>query len=159
MHTSIAYIQIISLVHGRLHEIWSLRVSVELYERVPYIMQMACLSVIPRTSIQRASTCRLIAGLENVCLQAYRVGGSLGRPGSKGGGDAKYALLNCDNHQCILAKTGYDIADAMRPGIMYQCLLTLLSMLHVGSMPHAGSILHVPPNLTPGVHVTCHTST
>ena len=37
MHTSIAYIQIISLVHGRLHEIWGLRVSAELYERAPYI--------------------------------------------------------------------------------------------------------------------------
>ncbi|KAG8996504.1 18S rRNA pseudouridine methyltransferase, partial [Tulasnella sp. 427] len=37
----------------------------------------------------------------------------------------KYALLNCDDHQGILAKTGRDIADA-RPDITHQCLLTLL---------------------------------
>ena len=76
-------------------------------------------AVIPRTSIQRASTRRLIVVLENACLEAYRVGGSSGRPGSKGGGDAKYALLNCDDHQGILAKTGRDIADA-RPDITHQ---------------------------------------
>jgi rRNA small subunit pseudouridine methyltransferase Nep1 len=34
-----------------------------------------------------------------------------GRKGAKrGGGEAKYALLNCDDHQGILAKTGRDIA-------------------------------------------------
>lgn len=41
------------------------------------------------------------------------------------GKEAKYALLNCDDHQGILAKTGRDIADA-RPDITHQCLLTLL---------------------------------
>lgn len=35
------------------------------------------------------------------------------------GKEAKYALLNCDDHQGILAKTGRDIADA-RPDITHQ---------------------------------------
>jgi hypothetical protein len=41
------------------------------------------------------------------------------------GKEAKYALLNCDDHQGILARNGRDIADA-RPDITHQCLLTLL---------------------------------
>lgn len=63
--------------------------------------------------------------LEQACLEAYRV--SSGGRGGKGGkeGEVKYALLNCDDHQGILAKTGRDIADA-RPDITHQCLLTLL---------------------------------
>ncbi|KAF8759755.1 Nep1 protein [Rhizoctonia solani] len=54
------------------------------------------------------------------CLEAYKVSSNSGN-----GRDAKYALLNCDDHQGILAKTGRDIADA-RPDITHQCLLTLL---------------------------------
>jgi len=67
---------------------------------------------------------RLFVILEQACLEAYRVSTG-GR--SKGGreGEVKYALLNCDDHQGILAKTGRDIADA-RPDITHQCLLTLL---------------------------------
>lgn len=58
------------------------------------------------------------------CLEAYRVSaGSGGKNAS--GKEAKYALLNCDDHQGILARTGRDIADA-RPDITHQCLLTLL---------------------------------
>ncbi|KAG9317015.1 Alpha/beta knot methyltransferase [Chiua virens] len=67
---------------------------------------------------------RLFVILEQACLEAYRVtsGGK-----AKGGreGEVKYTLLNCDDHQGILAKTGRDIADA-RPDITHQCLLTLL---------------------------------
>ncbi|TDL15804.1 Nep1-domain-containing protein [Rickenella mellea] len=66
---------------------------------------------------------RLIVVLEQACLEAYRV--SSGKGGKKGEGEAKYALLNCDDHQGILARTGRDIADA-RPDITHQCLLTLL---------------------------------
>jgi len=65
---------------------------------------------------------RLYVILEQACLEAYRVN-SGGR--GKGGQEVKYALLNCDDHQGILAKTGRDIADA-RPDITHQCLLTLL---------------------------------
>jgi hypothetical protein len=43
-----------------------------------------------------------------------------------GGKEAKYALLNCDDHQGILAKTGRDIADA-RPDITHQVSLQVRS--------------------------------
>jgi rRNA small subunit pseudouridine methyltransferase Nep1 len=68
----------------------------------------------PQASSQR----RLFVILEQACLEAYRVGTvSKGRNGREG--EAKYALLNCDDHQGILAKTGRDIADA-RPDITHQ---------------------------------------
>ncbi|KAI0753600.1 Nep1-domain-containing protein [Irpex lacteus] len=67
---------------------------------------------------------RLFVILEQACLEAYRVSTG-GRSKNGREGDVKYALLNCDDHQGILAKTGRDIADA-RPDITHQCLLTLL---------------------------------
>jgi len=67
---------------------------------------------------------KLFVILEQACLEAYRVtSGAKGKGGREG--DVKYTLLNCDDHQGILAKTGRDIADA-RPDITHQCLLTLL---------------------------------
>ncbi|KAG6331814.1 hypothetical protein ID866_7274 [Astraeus odoratus] len=66
---------------------------------------------------------RLYVILEQACLEAYRVTSGKGKSGREG--DVKYTLLNCDDHQGILAKTGRDIADA-RPDITHQCLLTLL---------------------------------
>ena len=65
---------------------------------------------------------RLFVILEQACLEAYKVsggGGSGKGRGGKDGGEAKYTLLNCDDHQGILAKTGRDIADA-RPDITHQ---------------------------------------
>jgi rRNA small subunit pseudouridine methyltransferase Nep1 len=76
---------------------------------------------VPRTPVQRAAARRLIVVLEQACLEAYKVSSgsaSRGGPGREGR-DAKYALLNCDDHQGILAKTGRDIADA-RPDITHQ---------------------------------------
>ncbi|KAF8211732.1 Alpha/beta knot methyltransferase [Mycena galopus ATCC 62051] len=69
---------------------------------------------------------RLYVILEQACLEAYRISGgpSKGKRG-QAEGDVKYTLLNCDDHQGILAKTGRDIAEA-RPDITHQCLLTLL---------------------------------
>ena len=72
--------------------------------------------------VARSSTAnsqrRLFVILERACLEAYRI--TLGKRGGKNGeGDVKYALLNCDDHQGILAKTGRDIADA-RPDITHQ---------------------------------------
>lgn len=66
------------------------------------------------TSNQR----RLFVILERACLEAYRISSSK-KGGKNGEGDVKYALLNCDDHQGILAKTGRDIADA-RPDITHQ---------------------------------------
>ncbi|TFK28613.1 Nep1-domain-containing protein [Coprinopsis marcescibilis] len=76
--------------------------------------------------LKGASQRKLYVILEQACLEAYKIsgGGGKGRNG-KGDGEAKYTLLNCDDHQGILAKTGRDIADA-RPDITHQCLLTLL---------------------------------
>ncbi|KAM6495355.1 EMG1/NEP1 methyltransferase domain containing protein [Amanita muscaria] len=52
--------------------------------------------------------------------------GFIGWRGTGKEGDVKYTLLNCDDHQGILAKMRRDIADA-RPDITHQCLLTLLN--------------------------------
>jgi len=67
---------------------------------------------------------RLFVILEQACLEAYRIS-SAGKGKNGREGEVKYTLLNCDDHQGILAKTGRDIADA-RPDITHQCLLTLL---------------------------------
>ena len=61
---------------------------------------------------------RLFVILEQACLEAYRVSTN-GRGKNGREGEVKYALLNCDDHQGILAKTGRDIADA-RPDITHQ---------------------------------------
>jgi rRNA small subunit pseudouridine methyltransferase Nep1 len=53
-------------------------------------------------------------------LEAYRVSSGSGGKNAAGR-EAKYALLNCDDHQGILAKTGRDIADA-RPDITHQVI-------------------------------------
>ena len=77
-----------------------------------------------------ASQRKLYVILEQACLEVYKVsggsksiqghrdrGGVRGR--GKDSGEAKYTLLNCDDHQGILAKMGRDIADA-RPDITHQ---------------------------------------
>jgi rRNA small subunit pseudouridine methyltransferase Nep1 len=79
---------------------------------------------VPRGPAAMNGPRRLFVVLEQACLEAYKVS----KPtNSRNGreGEAKYTLLNCDDHQGILAKTGRDIADA-RPDITHQCLLTLL---------------------------------
>lgn len=87
---------------------------------------------VPKTAIEKENTPRLIVVLEQACLETYKVStGSASRGPSGGGGrnnkdgGDKYALLNCDDHQRVLAKMGRDIAEA-RPDITHQCLLTLL---------------------------------
>jgi rRNA small subunit pseudouridine methyltransferase Nep1 len=72
---------------------------------------------VPRGGIASTQR-RLYVVLEQACLEAYRVSsGGKGKGGREG--DVKYTLLNCDDHQGILAKTGRDIADA-RPDITHQ---------------------------------------
>jgi rRNA small subunit pseudouridine methyltransferase Nep1 len=70
------------------------------------------------TSSQR----RLFVVLEQACLEVYRITSGAKGKGAREG-DVKYTLLNCDDHQGILAKTGRDIADA-RPDITHQVLTT-----------------------------------
>ncbi|PIA16626.1 Nep1-domain-containing protein [Coemansia reversa NRRL 1564] len=71
---------------------------------------------VPRSVEERNATSRLIVVLEGASLDTYKVGK---------GREATYRLLNCDEHQGILAKLHKDIAGA-RPDITHQCLLTLL---------------------------------
>jgi rRNA small subunit pseudouridine methyltransferase Nep1 len=89
---------------------------------------------VPKNSVVSNGQRRLYVILERACLEAYRVSSSKGRGpgGGKGGGegDVKYALLNCDDHQGILAKTGRDIADA-RPDITHQVCLAIFSILYI----------------------------
>lgn len=68
-----------------------------------------------------ASQRKLYVILEQACLEAYRVS-SAGRGRNGRDGEVKYTLLNCDDHQGILAKMGRDIADA-RPDITHQVSL------------------------------------
>lgn len=89
---------------------------------------------VPRNGIATPNR-RLYVVLEQACLEAYRVsssgGKSRGGRNGKGDGEFKYTLLNCDDHQGILAKTGRDIADA-RPDITHQVFRP--SSLHVVSL-------------------------
>ncbi|PWN35260.1 Nep1-domain-containing protein [Meira miltonrushii] len=85
---------------------------------------------IPKTTIEKGNTPRLIVVLERACLESYKIssgsaGGQSGSGGRNKDGGEKFALLNCDDHQRVLAKMGRDIAEA-RPDITHQCLLTLL---------------------------------
>ncbi|SCV70870.1 BQ2448_3632 [Microbotryum intermedium] len=82
---------------------------------------------VPKTPLEKDETRRLIVVLEQACLETYKHTTSGGAGNSRGGkgGEEKYSLLNCDDHQGVLAKMGRDIAHA-RPDITHQCLLTLL---------------------------------
>ncbi|KAJ2786784.1 18S rRNA pseudouridine methyltransferase [Coemansia interrupta] len=71
---------------------------------------------VPKTAEEQSQTSRLIVVLEAASLETYKVGKSK---------DAKYQLLNCDDHQGILSRMGRDISES-RPDITHQCLLTLL---------------------------------
>ncbi|KAH3899591.1 probable Ribosomal RNA small subunit methyltransferase NEP1 [Saccharomycodes ludwigii] len=63
------------------------------------------------------NTQRLIVVLCQASLESHIISSSHGQD--------KYALLNCDDHQGFLKKSGRDISEA-RPDITHQCLLTLL---------------------------------
>ncbi|KAF7354790.1 hypothetical protein MSAN_01393200 [Mycena sanguinolenta] len=79
---------------------------------------------VPRTGISIPNR-RLYVILEQACLEVYRISGGPSKGKCSAEGGVKYTLLNCDDHQGVLAKTGRDIAEA-RPDITHQCLLTLL---------------------------------
>ncbi|BEI83898.1 hypothetical protein CcaverHIS002_0405020 [Cutaneotrichosporon cavernicola] len=81
-------------------------------------------ATVPKTHAEKDNKRRMIVVLSQACLEAYKVSSGSGGKNAAGK-EAKYALLNCDDHQGILARNGRDIADA-RPDITHQCLLTLL---------------------------------
>lgn len=69
---------------------------------------------LPSSLQERENQARLIVILDGATLETTKVG-------KKG----TYELLNCDDHQNILAKHKRDVAE-LRPDIAHQCLLTLL---------------------------------
>ena len=73
----------------------------------------------PKSGVASSSQRRLFVILEQACLESYRVSSSTAKGKNGREGEVKYTLLNCDDHQGILAKTGRDIADA-RPDITHQ---------------------------------------
>lgn len=95
---------------------------------------------VPKTATEKDATPRLIVVLEQACLETYKIssgsshshsgpsnggggrggyGGNSNGRGKKDDGGDKYALLNCDDHQRVLAKMNRDIAEA-RPDITHQ---------------------------------------
>ena len=75
---------------------------------------------VPKSGVASSSSQRrLFVILEQACLESYRVSSSTAKGKNGREGEVKYTLLNCDDHQGILAKTGRDIADA-RPDITHQ---------------------------------------
>ena len=98
---------------------------------------------------------RLIVVLEQACLETYKMSssGSASSKSGKSGGEDKFVLLNCDDHQRALARMGRDIAEA-RPDITHQCLLTLLDsplnkagMLQVYIRTAKGVLIEVNPQI------------
>ncbi len=83
---------------------------------------------------------RLFVVLEQACLETYRMSSGSAKNGRKGGpeGEVKYTLLNCDDHQGILAKTGRDIADA-RPDITHQVSTIMSCRRTISFIPHSAS--------------------
>lgn len=83
---------------------------------------------------------RLIVVLEQACLETYKMPSSSGK-----GADDKYVLLNCDDHQRVLARMGRDIAEA-RPDIVHQ-VSEEASEQRGGSMHRPLSHANTPPHL------------
>jgi rRNA small subunit pseudouridine methyltransferase Nep1 len=109
------------------------------------------------------SSRRLYVILEQACLETYRVssgGGSSKGRNRKADGEVKYTLLNCDDHQGILAKTGRDIADA-RPDITHQVGLIpqrLTFAMANGSVQCLLTLLDSPLNKAGLLQVYVHTA-
>jgi hypothetical protein len=107
------------------------------------------------------STRRLFVVLEQACLEAYKVSGgsSLGK-GGRGvkEGEVKYTLLNCDDHQGILAKTGRDIADA-RPDITHQVgfhlSLSFCSLKNLTVSPYPARLTAEQGGIAASLHSHC----
>lgn len=123
-------------------------------------------ATVPRTPTAKANTRRLIVVLEQACLEAYKVSGPSNSTGSRGGfkngrpapaKEVKYTLLNCDDHQGILAKTGRDIADA-RPDITHQVLSSgsIAAISHLFTVSsHASRLSAEQSRSSSSVHTHC----
>jgi rRNA small subunit pseudouridine methyltransferase Nep1 len=112
------------------------------------------------------SSRRLYVILEQACLETYRVssgGGSSKGRNRKEDGEIKYTLLNCDDHQGILAKTGRDIADA-RPdithqvGLLFEHLISLFIVITDDYVQCLLTLLDSPLNKAGLLQVYVHTA-
>lgn len=113
---------------------------------------------IPKTAAEKETSRRLYVVLSQACLETYQInsGGSSGaarRDGRFDSGEARYTLLNCDDHQGILSKMQREVATA-RPDITHQCLLTLLDsplnkagLLQVYIQTAKGVLIEVNPSV------------
>lgn len=72
---------------------------------------------IPKTKMERELARQIIVVLDMAPLEIVRLG--------KSSRENQYHLLNSDDHQNMLRKSGKDISE-YRPDIVHQCLLTLL---------------------------------
>ena len=79
-------------------------------------MDSAAIPKLPKTPLEKDQFRRVIVVLEGAPLEIARVGKSQ---------DAKYHLLNSEEHQNLLRKHKKDVNE-YRPDITHQCLLTLL---------------------------------
>lgn len=105
------------------------------------------------TQVLSSSSTKLIVVLSQACLENYaQTLNHQSASNQKKSKQIKYTLLNCDDHQSILAKMGKDIA-ATRPDITHQCLLTLLD----APVNRAGR-LQVYIQTTNGVLIEIHPS-
>ncbi|KAI9735917.1 MAG: 18S rRNA pseudouridine methyltransferase [Cirrosporium novae-zelandiae] len=86
----------------------------------PQLPQLVAEQNVPIPSTDK-DTQRLIVVLSKASLETYRASHG-GRGGDR---DAKYSLLNSDEHIGVMRKMNRDISEA-RPDIAHQCLLTLL---------------------------------
>ncbi|KAK0928556.1 18S rRNA pseudouridine methyltransferase [Friedmanniomyces endolithicus] len=89
----------------------------------PALPQLVAEQAHPLSSNDK-DTKRLIVVLSNASLETYKAAQSGPQRGGKPD-NAKYALLNSDEHIGVMRKMNRDISDA-RPDITHQCLLTLL---------------------------------
>ncbi|KAK0839861.1 18S rRNA pseudouridine methyltransferase [Friedmanniomyces endolithicus] len=89
----------------------------------PALPQLVAEQAHPLSSSDK-DTKRLIVVLSNASLETYKAAQSGPQRGGKPD-NAKYALLNSDEHIGVMRKMNRDISDA-RPDITHQCLLTLL---------------------------------
>jgi len=89
----------------------------------PALPQLVAEQAHPLSSSDK-DTKRLIVVLSNASLETYKAAQSGPQRGGKPD-NAKYTLLNSDEHIGVMRKMNRDISDA-RPDITHQCLLTLL---------------------------------
>ncbi|KAK0858485.1 18S rRNA pseudouridine methyltransferase [Friedmanniomyces endolithicus] len=128
----------------------------------PALPQLVAEQAHPLSSSDK-DTKRLIVVLSNASLETYKAAQSGPQRGGKPD-NAKYALLNSDEHIGVMRKMNRDISDA-RPDITHQCLLTLLDSpvnkagkLQIYIHTAKGVLIEVSPTLLHNLSIRSTTS-